>query len=160
MAKKNDEQAKARQALQERRRELLEKKHEGQTRILRYAVYGVVGLIGLIVLVGLIFEFLVTPNQAVAQVGDREITLAEWQEVVRYQRAQLVIGIEEQYDLFLGDAVEGEEEDPAAVAERQNQALRTIQQFSGQQIGLWTQGYEQLGGFVLEQMINDELIRQ
>lgn len=159
MAKNNDEQAAARQALQERRQQLLERKQDGQKRILRYAIYGVAGLIGLIILVGIVFEFFVTPNQAVAQVGDSEITLAEWQEVVSYQRAQLVIGIEEQYDLFVGDE-ENVLEDAAAEEERKNQALRTIQQFSGQQIGLLTGGYEQLGDFVLQQMVNDELIRQ
>ena len=159
--KKDDEQARAREAQIERRRQLLENKQSDQMRVLKLAIYGVAGLIGLIIVTGLIFEFFVTPNQAVAEVGSTTITLDDWQEIVRYQRTQLVIGIEEQYDLFLGIGGETEEEEAAEpTQEEKDQALRTVQQFSGQQIGLLTSGYEQLGEFVLEQMINDELIRQ
>jgi len=164
MAKKNqsEEQKQAREALQERRRQLLENKHADKMRILRYSIYGVAGLIALIVIAGLVVEFFITPNQAVAEVGGEEITLQEWQDVVRYQRAQLIVAIEEQYDLFVGlgeeteDGEEAEEPDQETI----NQALRTIQQFSGQQIALLSTASDQLGEFVLEQMVNDQLIRQ
>ena len=125
MAKKvTEEQAARREALQQRRQELLERKQADQMRGLRYALYGAGGLIGLIILTGLIFEFLVTPNRAVAEAGGTTITLAEWQDVVRYQRAQLINGIEDQYDLFIGidESEDGEAEEPTE--EDRNQALR------------------------------------
>ncbi len=121
-------------------------------RRLRYAAAAVGGLIGLIVIAALVVEFLIVPRQAVAEVGSTTITLREWQEMVKYQRAQLIYAIERQFEDFVGEEPENREQ-------AEGDALRLIQQFSGQQIGLLANGAEQLGEFVLDQMVDDALIR-
>lgn len=136
-----------------RREELREQRESSQNQLVRRVALGVIGFLALVLIVGLIVEFLVVPRQAVATVGNEEITLAEWQDMVRYQRARLIVGIEEQYELF----ADPEAEDPEAA---EAQAISYIQQFSGQQISLLTNAYQFLGEFVVEQLVEDELVRQ
>lgn len=136
-----------------RREMALEKKQANQMRRLRLGAMFVVGLIALIVIVGLIVEFVVTPNQAVAQIGNEEISLRDWQEMVRFQRAQLINSINEQYDQLLD--TEAADQELA-----QQDALRFVQQFSAQQINALTFSYESLGEIVLDQMVDDVLVKQ
>lgn len=131
----------------------LQKKQASQMRRLRLGAMIVIGLIALIVVVGLVVEFLVVPNQAVAQIGNESVTLREWQNVVQFQRAQLINSIEEQLEQFI------DEEAPDQEQARED-ALRFVQQFSGQQINILTFGYDQLGEIVLDQMVDDVLVRQ
>ena len=79
--------------------------------------------------------------------------MADWQDLVRFQRAGLISSIDENYELF-HDAEAEDQEDA-----RQN-TIRTMQQFFGQQISVLGFGHEQLGENVLEGMISTEIIRQ
>lgn len=119
---------------------------------MRYAAFGLAGLIGLIILVGLIVELAVVPNQTVAEVQDGSVQMGEWQERVRYERAQIISQITQQLDLFI------DEENPDPEDAEQN-ALRTIQQFAGQQLGALLSPAS-VGEQVLELMIQEELLRQ
>lgn len=136
------------------RREILrERRAAQQKRQFQLIVGAIVGVLALIVLVGVVIEFIIVPGQTVAVVKDQEISMRDWQEQVRYQRAQLIVSINEQYELFY----DAEAEDPAAA---EAQAIQTVQQFSQQQISLLTVNYQLLGQFVLDRMAEDILIRQ
>ena len=122
------------------RKEILRaRRHERQTREIRLAVAAVVGLLVLVLIAAIIIEYVVRPNQAVATVNESTITLDEWQDRVRYQRAQFIVALEDQLEAF--------------------QDIGLVQQFSQQQISLLQQP-EVLGELVLEQMIDEELIEQ
>ena len=118
---------------------LLERKRQRQTREIRIAVGIVVALVVLVLVVAVVNEYYIRPRQPVAEVNGETVTLTEWQRRVRYQRAQLIIALENQLEAF--------------------QDISLVQQFSGQQISLLAQP-EQLGELILEQMINGVLIRQ
>jgi hypothetical protein len=122
-----------------RKEVLRRRRHERQTRQIRLAVAGVVGLLVLVLVAAVVIEYVVRPNQAVATVNESTISLQDWQNRVRYQRAQFIIALENQLEAF--------------------QDLGLVQQFSQQQISLLQQP-ETLGELVLEQMIDEELIRQ
>lgn len=138
MAKKriereNDERRRSRKEI------LRERRYERQTREIRLAVAGVVGLLVLVLLAAVIIEYVVRPRQAVATVNETPISLEDWQNRVRYQRAQFIISLEDQLEAF--------------------QDLNLVQQFSQQQLSLLQQP-EVLGELILEQMIDEEVIRQ
>lgn len=122
-----------------RKEVLRERRHQRQTRELRLAVAGVVGLLVLVLLAAIIIEYVVRPRQPVATVNETQISMQQWQDRVRYQRAQFIIGMEEQLAAF--------------------QDLSLVQQFSQQQISLLQQPVV-LGELVLEQMIDEELVSQ
>lgn len=122
-----------------RKEVLLERRHKRQTRQIRIAVAGVVAVLALLLIAAVVIEFVVRPNQAVATVNGTNITLSEWQDRVRYQRAQFIILLEDQLEAF--------------------QDVSLVQQFSQQQISLLQQP-DLLGELVLEQMIDEEIIRQ
>ncbi len=122
-----------------RKEVLRERRHERQTREIRLAVGAVVGLLIIVLLAALIIEYAVRPGQPVVTVNETSISLRDWQNRVRYQRAQFIVGLEEQLEAF--------------------QDLGLVQQFSQQQMALLQQP-EVLGELVLEQMIDDELVRQ
>lgn len=154
MAKEKNNTEEGRGTTGKTRREMaLQKKQADQMRRLRLGAMIVIGLIALIVAVGLIVEFVVVPRQAVAQINDETLTLREWQEMVRFQRAQLINTIDEQFDQLLDSEAADQE------VARQD-ALRFVQQFSAQQINALTFGYETLGEIVLDQMVDDILVRQ
>lgn len=122
------------------RKEILrQRRDERQTRSIRLAVAGVIGLLVVVLVGAIVIEYVVRPNQAVAAVNESTIAVEEWQNRVRYQRAQFIISLEDQLDAF--------------------QDLSLVQQFSQQQIALLQQP-EVLGELVLEQMIDEEVIRQ
>lgn len=153
MSKKDEQEKEAREALRERREARLRARQAEKERQVRLVAFSIIGVIVAILLIGVIIEFVITPRQAVAEVNGENITLADWQSQVEYQRGQLIVGLNEQLDSFL----DPDAEDPVAA---EQQAIGFIQQFSGQQIGLLVQGHEQLGEFVLEDMIDSTLIRQ
>lgn len=138
MAKKQNE-TQAQERRRSRKEILRERKQQRQTREIRLAVAGVVGLLVLVLAAAVIIEYVVRPNQAVATVNESTITLGDWQDRVRYQRAQFIIQLEDQLEAF--------------------QDLSLVQQFSQQQMSLLQQP-EVLGELILEQMIDEELIRQ
>lgn len=139
MAKKRT-QLTAEEQRQSRKEVLLARKREKQNRQIRLAVAGVIALLVLVFVVGLVNELLIKPTMPVASVNGVEISLGEWQDRVRFQRAQLIIGIEDLEETVGGD-------------------IGLVQQFAGQQMNLLLEP-EVLGQAVLEDMINEQIIRQ
>lgn len=139
MAKKEQETEREDRRLS-RKEVLLARRQRERNRQIRIAVGLIVGLLVLVLLIALVVEGFVRPAQAVARAGDAEITLEEWQERVRFQRAQFITALEDQLEMFGGD-------------------VGLIQQFNQQQISLLMQP-ELLGELVLEQMANELLIEQ
>src|SRR5690606_22058160 len=122
-----------------RKEVLRERRDARQTRNVRIAVAAIVGLLVLVFLLAVVVEYMVRPRQPDATVNGADITLNEWQERARFQRAQFILVLEDQLDAF--------------------QDLALVQQFSQQQIALLQQP-ELLGELMLEQMIDEELVRQ
>lgn len=91
------------QGRKSRKEELIARKQERQLRNVRIAAAVVLGLIGLVLAIALINELVVTPNRAVQVIGDQEVSLSDWQDRVRYERAQRVIFLENQLEAFGGD---------------------------------------------------------
>lgn len=141
MAKKRNLQVEEVQR-QSRKEQLRARRQAEQLKRVRLAVAGVVLLLVLVALVGVINETFLVPNQTVATVNDERITLREWQDRVRYERAQRIIFLENQYEAFEGN-------------------VGIIQQFAGQSIiDLQPLNAENLGQDVLDLMINEVVIRQ
>lgn len=137
--RKKQEEEQAESQRQSRKEVLLARRQQEKSRQARIIVGIVIGVIALVLVVALVNEFIISPQQAVAVVRDDEITLSDWQDRVRYQRAQFIINIEDQFEAF-GD-------------------LATVQQFNQQQIELLLNG-EELGRLVLEQMVDEEVLAQ
>lgn len=95
-----DEEAQQRQS---RKEILIARKHERQLRNVRIAVISIAVLIALVIGIALVNELIITPGRAVATVGDRSITLREWEERVKFERAQRIIFLENQLEAFGGD---------------------------------------------------------
>ncbi len=139
MAKKK----KTQEALEERqsRKEiLLARKHKKQMRQVWIGVGIVAAIIGVVIILALVNELILAPNRPVAIVGDTEISLREWQERVKFERAQRIVVLENQLQAFGGD-------------------VGTVQQFSRQAIIDLVEA-EGLGQTVLNTMAEDVIIRQ
>lgn len=119
---------------------LLQRKRERQLRRIRIAVGIVVGLLLLVAIVGVVNELILIPNRTIATVNGEEINLEEWQERVRFERAQRIIFLENQYEAFEGN-------------------VGIIQQFAGQTI-IELQDAELFGQNVLDTMVEETIIRQ
>ncbi len=91
------------QQRQSRKDELIARKQERQLRNIRIAGITVAVLIGLVIVIALVNELILTPNRAVATVGDTSITIREWQDRVKFERAQRIIFLENQLEAFGGD---------------------------------------------------------
>lgn len=138
MSKKRN--VKAEESERQSRKEVLRARRQSeQSRQIRIVIAIVLGIILLVFGVALVNEYLLVPNQPVANVRGEEIALGDWQDRVRYQRAQFIINMEDQLESF-GD-------------------VGLVQQFNGQQIQLLQDGQE-LGRLVLEQMVDETIIRQ
>ncbi len=122
-----------------RRQQRLEEREREQRRRVFLAVGGVIGLIVLVLLVAVVNEFVLKPSQPVAVVNGEPITTREWQRRVRYQRAQFISTIEEFYENTGGN-------------------VGLVQQLLGQQMQLLLDP-QQLGGLVLDNMIDERLIQ-
>ncbi len=125
---------------QSRKEVLIARRQQRQTRQIRIAILAIAGLLLLVIIVGVINEVMIKPGMPVATVGDTEITMAEWKERVRFQRSQLIIGIED-------------------LAEAFNQDIGQVRQFTEQQMGLLEEATS-LGEIVLNELIDEELIRK
>jgi hypothetical protein len=139
MAKKKKKSIEEQQR-QSRKEVLIARRQAEQTRQIRLAIFGIVALLGVVLLIGLINEVVLKPGSPVAEVNGVEIAMRDWQQRVRLQRAQLILSIED-------------------LAEAIGQDIGQVQQFAGQQINL-LQDPTTLGQLVLDQTINEELIRQ
>jgi parvulin-like peptidyl-prolyl isomerase len=125
---------------QSRKEVLLARKQAQQTRQIRLGVAVVGGLLLLLFLAAAINELVIAPSRAVAIVNGEEITLSEWQDRVRFERAQRIILLENQLEAFQGN-------------------VGVVQQFAGSVINELLQP-EVLGQSALNQMIDETVIRQ
>ncbi len=139
MAKKREEKKEER-LRQSRKEVLIARRQEHQTRQIRLAIFAIVGLLAVVVLIGIINELIIKPDSPVATVNDAEVSLSDWQERVRFQRGQLIVGIED-------------------LAEAFGQDIGQVQQFAGQQITL-LEDAPTLGQFVLDELVDEKLMRQ
>ncbi len=123
------------------RKEILQaRKHQKQMRQVWIGVGIVAGIIGLIIVFALVNEVLLAPNKPVAVVEDTEISLRDWQERVKFERAQRIILLENQLQAFGGD-------------------VGTVQQFGRQAIIDLVEA-EGLAQTVLNTMTEDVVIRE
>lgn len=139
MAKKRDNQAEE-IARQSRKEVLLARRSARQNRQVRLAMGVIFSLLFVLVVVALVSEYAIKPGQPVAVVNGEEISSQEWQERVRFQRAQFILGIEDLAETFGGD-------------------IGLVQQYVGQQINL-LQDPPTMGQLVLDDMIDEVLTRQ
>ncbi len=91
------------QERQSRKEILIARKNERQLRTIRIAVIAIFALIALVIGVALVNELIITPGRAVATVNDTPITLREWEERVKFERAQRIIYLDNQLEAFGGD---------------------------------------------------------
>ena len=91
------------QQRQSRKEILIARKHERQLRNVRIAVLSIFALIAVVIGVALVNELIITPGRAVATVNDTQITLREWEDRVKFERAQRIIFLENQLEAFDGD---------------------------------------------------------
>ena len=98
------------------------------------AVGVIAAIVVIIMLVGLVSELIIKPGQPVARVDGVEITTAQFQERVRFERARTIDLIEEYADLFGVEQVYG-------IAGQLNE-------------------YETIGEQVLDGMVDEILVRQ
>ncbi|CUS02548.2 protein of unknown function [Candidatus Promineifilum breve] len=104
MAKKQQTPKESEAEQRQSRKELLiARKHERQLRNIRIAAIVIGVMIALVIGIAVVNELFLTPNRAVATVGQTQITLREWQERVKFERAQRVIFLENQLAAFGGD---------------------------------------------------------
>lgn len=125
---------------QSRKEVLLNRKQQQQYQQIRLAVALIVGFILLILALGLIIEYVILPPRPVAVVNNEPISLRDWQERVRYERAVRIDRLESAYEQLGGNS-------------------QQLQQFFAQDFQLLLSP-PALGNAVLQQMINEALIRQ
>ncbi len=91
------------QQRQSRKEMLIARKHERQLRNVRIAMAVTGVLIAIVIGIALINELVLTPKRPVATIGEQAITLREWEDRVKYERAQRIIFLENQLEAFGGD---------------------------------------------------------
>lgn len=140
-------QRRAAAAAEESRREQ-KSRHEREAEIQRYVIIGTmvtVAVVGLILLASVINELLIVPNQIVARVNDTNITVSQFENRIRLERALLNDQINNY--IFLLQSIG---QDP--------------NQFAGQEpLRTWlsqVQIPDQLGNKVVNDMVTETLIRQ
>lgn len=142
MAKKNKKKEDEVEKRQSRKEILRARKHEQQQRLIRIAALVVAAILVVILLVAVVNELFLAPNQPVATVRGQGIALIDWQNRVRFERAQRIIALEDQLESFGGD-------------------VGLVQQFSSQSIvELISENAEALGEAILDRMVDEEIIRQ
>jgi hypothetical protein len=143
MAKKQTNKEQTNDNRRQSRKEVLrDRKQAEQLRVIRIAAIIVGALILLVLGIALISEFFITPKRSVATVNGEEIVLSDWQNRVKFERAQRIITLEEQLANFNND-------------------VGLVQQFSSQAIiELINENAEGLGEAVLDRMVEEEIIRQ
>ncbi len=91
------------QQRQSRKEILIARKQEQDLRVVRIGMAIILGMIGIVLGIAIVNELIITPNRSVITLGDNEVPLSEWQDRVRYERAQRVIFLNNQLDAFGGD---------------------------------------------------------
>ncbi len=140
MAKKETVSATEESERQSRKEVLRARKEQEQLRNVRIGVGVALILILAVLAFALVNEFFLTPQQPVATVNGQNIALTDWQERVKFERAQRILTLENQLEMFGGD-------------------VGLIQQFSGQSI-LELQDAPALGEAALSAIARDEIVRQ
>jgi hypothetical protein len=139
MAKKR--KAKAEESQRQSRKEILiARRHEEQTRRVWLLLIAVIALISIVLIIGVVNELLLKPSRPVAAVNGVEITLEDWRDQVEYRRALLVSRVSDIADIVGGD-------------------VSQIQQIAGLELQSLGDA-ETLGQQVLEEMVDQELVRQ
>lgn len=139
MAKKRNQETEE-SGRRSRKEVLRERRLAEQRRQVAIGVGIVIGLLVLVFVFAIVNEFVLAPNRAVAVVQDEEISLGEWQDRVRLERAQRIVLLENQLAAFGGD-------------------VGIIQQFAGQAI-VDLINPEDLGQTVLNTMTQELVARQ
>lgn len=104
MAKKTQQNANDEaQQRQSRKEILIARKQERQLRNIRIAVISIGVLIALVIGIAVINELIITPSRPVAVVGDTPINLRDWEQRVKFDRAQRILFLENQLESFGGD---------------------------------------------------------
>ncbi len=122
---------------------------EREAMLQRWVIIGtlaIAALIGGLIGYGLLDQYVLQPRQPVAKVGSVEITTAEFQKMVKYQRVQLI----NQY-AQINQIVQFFGNDPNAASYYQSQL---------NQIQIQLTDPNALGRRVLDDLIEDEIIRQ
>ncbi len=140
MAKKKQEAVQTDIQRQTRKDILRARKQDEQLRAIRVGIIIVGVILAIIVFVAIVNEYILTPQRAVASVSAQDITLREWQDRVRFERAQRIITLEDQLQIFNND-------------------VGLLQQYAGQAI-LELQNTEGLGEAALDRMTQDLIIHQ
>jgi SurA-like N-terminal domain len=123
------------------RKEVLQnRKHAEQRRQIFIGVAIVAGLLLLVFLAAAVNELVIAPNRPVAIISGQEISLREWQDRVRFERAQRIILLNNQLEAFQGN-------------------VGVVQQFAGQAINELLQS-ELLGQSVLNRIIDEVVVMQ
>ena len=125
---------------QTRKEVLRARKQEEQLRYIRIGAIIVGVLLVVVIVTALVNEFILVPQRAVATVGAEQIALGDWQERVGFERAQRIITLENQLEMFNND-------------------VGLVQQFASQSI-LELQDAETLGEQALDRMVQDEIVAQ
>jgi hypothetical protein len=139
MAKKRKAKAEENQR-QSRKEILIARRHEEQTRRVWLLLIAVIALISIVLIIGVVNELLLKPSRPVAAVNGVEITLEDWRDQVEYRRALLVSRVSDIADIVGGD-------------------VSQIQQIAGLELQSLGDA-ETLGQQVLEEMVDQELVRQ
>jgi hypothetical protein len=140
MAKKNQGAAGDSDQRQTRKDVLLARKQREQLRMVRIGVAAVVAMVLLVIIVAVVNEYILSPRREVATVNGETITLKEFQDRVRFERAQRIMTLEDQLEMVNND-------------------VGLIQQFSGQLINE-LQDPQTLGESALNSMAQDRLMIQ
>lgn len=91
------------QQRQSRKEILIARKQQRQLRGIRIAAIVIISLIAIVIAIAVVNELILTPQRAVATIGDQTITLRDWQNRVEYERAQRIVFLENQLEAFGGD---------------------------------------------------------
>lgn len=91
------------QQRQSRKELLIARKQQRQLRNIRIGVIVTIALILVVIAVALVNELIITPQRSVATVAGSSISLREWQERVKFERAQRIVYLENQLEAFGGD---------------------------------------------------------
>jgi hypothetical protein len=140
MAKKKQEVEQSSELRQSRKDVLRERKQREQMRMIRIGVIIVAILLGAVILFALVNEYIISPQREVANVAGEKISLQDWQNRVRYERAQRIMNLEDQLEMLNND-------------------VGMVQQFSGQTINE-LRSYETFGESVLDTMARELIVFQ
>ena len=140
MARKKQGDAGDQDQRQTRKDVLLARKQREQLRMVRIGVAAVVAMLLLVIIVAVVNEYILSPRHEVATVNGEAITLQEFQDRVKFERAQRIMTLQDQLEMVNND-------------------VGLIQQFSGQLINE-LQDSQTLGESVLNSMAQDRLMIQ